>query len=152
MIPVSNNTRSPTRVRYRHPRFRRQGNTITILSASWRQRLRSPASEDTARCKRTARQNAAKSTQDAYAPVICPRHRGRYTPSRNLRRALAGLTTRPRYPLPVKTRLIAKSSRAVPVQMKPAAILHRCHHRPDHHLHRPRRFRRRYLCSVAAQR
>ena len=54
MIPVSNNTRNPTRVRYRDPHFGRQENTITILSASSRQRLRSPASEDTARCKRAA--------------------------------------------------------------------------------------------------
>src|SRR5262245_12958741 len=34
MIPVSNNTRSITRVRYRHASFQKQENTITILTAS----------------------------------------------------------------------------------------------------------------------
>src|SRR6266513_1515631 len=34
MIPVSNKTRSSTRVRYKHPGFWRQENTITILTLS----------------------------------------------------------------------------------------------------------------------
>jgi hypothetical protein len=32
MIPVSNKTRSNTRVRYKHASFQRQENTITILT------------------------------------------------------------------------------------------------------------------------
>lgn len=34
MIPVSNKTRSSTRVGYKHPGFWRQENTITILTPS----------------------------------------------------------------------------------------------------------------------
>jgi hypothetical protein len=36
MIPVSNKTRSVTRVRYKHPVFQRQENTTTILTAAAR--------------------------------------------------------------------------------------------------------------------
>ena len=40
MIPVSNKTRSVTRVRYKHPVFQRQENTTTILTAATLQRAR----------------------------------------------------------------------------------------------------------------
>jgi hypothetical protein len=43
MIPVSNKTRSNTRVRYKHPGFQRQENTITILAATCWQRAQPSA-------------------------------------------------------------------------------------------------------------
>jgi len=38
MIPVSNKTRSITRVGYKHPNYQRQENTITIVAATALQR------------------------------------------------------------------------------------------------------------------